>query len=135
MLLAAKPAKPREYTEMQTKFLDAMSDPDNRGDVRACMDIAGYSKAYRPSALVKELKDELLNMAQTMLAGSAVKTTMSLTGLIDDPINPAARTIIAAADAILDRVGIVKTERVEVEARVHNIALLPTRRKPNEEED
>lgn len=98
------------------------------------MTIAGYAKGTPSSVIIKELKDELLSIAQELLASKAIATAMSLAGLIDDPINPAASTIIRAAESILDRVGIVKTERVEVEAKVHNIAFLPTRKKQDEED-
>jgi len=133
MLLADR--KTKQYTENQTKFLDAMRDPENKGDIRTCMKIAGYKKGTPSTWLVKELKEELLSLAQELLAGASVKTAMSLTGLIDDPVNPAANTIIRAAESILDRVGIVKTERVEVEARVHNIALMPSRKKRDDEDE
>lgn len=134
-MLLAPQRKAREFTELQAKFLAALADPENRGDVRTCMNVAGYSKDTQTHAIVKQLKDEMLSIAQEILAGAAPKVAMSLTGLIDDPINPAANTIIRAAESIFDRVGIVKTERVEVEAKVHNIALMPSRKKPDEEED
>lgn len=134
-MLLAPTRKAKEYTELQTKFMDAIRDPSNKGNIRAAMNIAGYKSNTPTTAIVKELKEELLSIAQEILAGHSVATTMSLTGLIDDPINPAANTIIRVAESILDRVGIVKTERVEVEARVHNIALLPARKTQNEDQD
>ena len=84
------------------------------GDTRKAGELAGYSAASVPS-VVKSLKTEILDMAEGILAQSAPKAALKLVDIMDsaDPI-PQANIRIQAAQTILDRVGLGKTDRLDV---------------------
>lgn len=119
--------KAKEYTPQQQAFLTALRDPDNKGDLKACKEIAGYSKTMSTGDLIKALKDEIIDIAKELLAGNAVKSSIALVEGLDDPTALGIRDRATNAQAILDRVGIIKGERVVIDTAPNRIALLPRR--------
>ncbi len=89
------------------------------------MDMAGYSKHEYPARLIRNLKDEIIDRAEHMLAANAPKAVLSMTGVLDDPSALGTREKLAASKEILDRVGLVKTEKVEVKADKSAVLILP----------
>lgn len=106
----------KTLTEKQTAFLEALFGPA-RGDVRSAMDIAGYSENASSSTLVASLKDEILERSTNVLAATAPRAAMSFGDVINDPTLLGAKEMMQAAKEVLDRVGLVKVERVD-----HNIS-------------
>ena len=125
--------KKREYTELQTAFLNALKDPDNKGNLKKCKDIAGYSASVPTSVVMASLKDEIIEIAKTILAENSVKAAIAIIEGVDDPISLGVRDRVSAAEKILDRVGIVKGERVEIDTAPNRIALLPARKVDDDE--
>lgn len=102
----------KELTVMQQSFLDNLVDC--QGDTK----LAGEKAGYHPTSLngvVKSLKTEILDLATNILAQSAPKAALKLVTIMDsaEPI-PQANMRIQAAQTILDRVGLGKTERLDV---------------------
>jgi hypothetical protein len=58
-------------------------------------------------------------------AANAPKAVLSMTGVLDDPSALGTREKLAASKEILDRVGLVKTEKVEVKADKSAVLILP----------
>lgn len=102
--------KKRIYTDQQKAFLNAMSDPDNGGNVRRCMDLAGYAKNSPMSSVTRSLKDELIAIAKDLMASHSIKATLSLFSVIDNPSQLGAANAINAAKQVLDRSNIVQEE-------------------------
>jgi|TARA_R110000787_G_scaffold114414_2_gene224134 hypothetical protein len=104
--------KNKNLTTKQQSFLDCLVSC--HGDVHKAGEMAGYSPASVYS-VVKALKTEILDMAESILAQSAPKAALKLVDIMDssDPI-PQANIRIQAAQTILDRVGIGKTDRLDV---------------------
>ena len=104
--------KERELTEKQQKFLDCLIQTG--GDPKYAAELAGYAESSYPS-VVKALKTEILDLATNILAQSAPKAAMKLVHIMDsaEPI-PQANMRIQAAQTILDRVGLGKTDRLDV---------------------
>lgn len=111
-------------TEQQEKFLNALFS-DAQGNFRQAMDMAGYSKHEFPARLIRSLKDEIIDRAEHMLAANAPKAVLSMTGVLDDPSALGNRERLAAAKEILDRAGIVKTEKIEHKGTASAIVILP----------
>ena len=96
-----------------------------RGNIRAAMDIAGYSKSTKSSEVVGPLKDDIVERASMMLALNAPKAAFGIVDVLDDPSALGARNAISAAREVLDRSGIVKKEQVEVTTNTGGLFVLP----------
>jgi len=102
----------KELTTKQEAFLNHLTQVG--GDPQKAAELAGYADNSYPS-VVKSLKTEILDLATNILAQSAPKAAMKLVAIMDsaEPI-PQANMRIQAAQTILDRVGLGKTERLDV---------------------
>ena len=114
----------RELTEKQQSFLNHLVD--TQGDAKKAAELAGYSSHYHH--VVKTLKSEILELTQEVLANSAPKAAFKLVEIMDSkrPIIQ-ANNKLAAATTLLDRVGVSKVDRVDVNHNVQSggIFLMP----------
>ena len=108
----------------QEDFLEALLG-EARGNIRAAMDMAGYSKSTKTSEVVGPLKEEITERAGMMLAMNAPKAAFGIVDVLDDPSAMGARNSISAAREVLDRSGLVKKEQVEVSGNAGGIFILP----------
>ena len=112
----AEKSRKKELTEMQQIFLDNVVTTG--GDLKKAAELAGYKGNHYQ--VIKSLKDELVDMAQNLLAHNAPKAAMKLVEVMDsDRPVPQANSKLQAAQSILDRVGVAKTERLNVD---HNVS-------------
>tara|TARA_X000001382_G_scaffold11401_1_gene7707 strand:- start:715 stop:1128 length:414 start_codon:yes stop_codon:yes gene_type:complete len=112
----AEKSKKKELTEMQQIFLDNVVTTG--GDLKKAAELAGYKGNHYQ--VIKSLKDELVDMAQNLLAHNAPKAAMKLVEVMDsDRPVPQASSKLQAAQTILDRVGVAKTERLNID---HNVS-------------
>ena len=116
--------EPKRLTDKQEAFLDALMS-EARGNIRAAMDIAGYSKSTKSSEVVGPLKDDIVERASMMLALNAPKAAFGIVDVLDDPSALGARNAISAAREVLDRSGIVKKEQLEVTTSQGGLFVLP----------
>ncbi len=113
----------RNLTEKQKSFLDNLVATE--GDFKKSAELAGYSGNHYQ--VLKSLKEEVVELASDVLARSAPKAAFKLVEMIDSnkPI-PQASQKLNAAQTILDRVGVAKTDRVQVDHNVQGgIFILP----------
>ena len=103
----------RNLTEKQQKFLDALSG-EAQGDIKAALTVAGYEDTSY-YAVVKSLRQEIIDTANTILAHSAPKAAKKLVDVLesDEPI-PQVNAKLQAAQTLLDRVGVAKKESINV---------------------
>ena len=121
----------RTLTERQQKFLSILFDGAN-GDVVTAKKLAGYSESSNTSEIVKSIKDEILEATQLYMASNAPKAAMAMVGGMIDPTELGIRDKMTAAKELLDRTGLIKTEKVQVEAS-GGVMLMPT--KQTQEDD
>jgi hypothetical protein len=116
-----------ELTEKQKIFLSALFGEAN-GEPRAAAEIAGYAPTSYPK-VVQGLKDQIIERAETVLAAHSPKAALSIANAIDDDGSiPGASIRMEAAKQILDRVGLVKREKIDINAKVaHGIFILPAK--------
>ena len=127
-------AEKKPLTEMQEAFLDALVG-EAGGDIRAAMRIAGYSDNTRFNDVVHPLKEEILERTQMMLAMNAPRAAHGMVNVLTDPSAMGARNAVSAASQILDRVGLVKKEQVEVKTDGQAMFILPPKSvAPDDEE-
>ena len=116
-----------ELTEKQQSFLDHLVE--TQGDAKKAAELAGYSSHYHH--VVKTLKSEILELTQEVLANSAPKAAFKLVEIMESnkPIVQ-ANNKLAAAQTLLDRVGVGKIDRVDVNHNVNTggIFLMPDKK-------
>ena len=116
--------KNRELTPKQQSFLDNLIE--TQGDAKKAAELAGYKSHYHH--VVKTLKSEILELTQNILANSAPKAAFKLVEIMESnkPIIQ-ANNKITAAQTLLDRVGVAKIDRVDVNHNVNSggIFLMP----------
>ena len=113
----------RNLTDKQKSFLNNLVATE--GDFKKSAELAGYSGNHYQ--VLKSLKEEVVDLASDVLARSAPKAAFNLIEMIDSnkPI-PQASQKLHAAQTILDRVGVAKTDRVQVDHNVQGgIFILP----------
>ena len=122
----SKPSEERVLTDRQQKFLDSLIITG--GDPKRAAELAGYAEGSY-THLTKTLKNEIIDLASHILAQTAPKAAMKLTQIMDsdDPI-PQANVRLQAAQTILDRIGLGKTEKLDVNQQVSGgIFILPSK--------
>ncbi len=106
----------KTLTDKQQKFLDCLVVTN--GDLKQAAELAGYSNGNHYQ-VVKALKNEIIDFATDVLANSAPEAAFKLVEIMktNKPM-PQIQNKLQAAQAILDRVGVVKKERLDVN---HNV--------------
>jgi len=115
----------RNLTERQKKFLDALFEEAN-GDAVTAKRLAGYADSTPTSDIIATLKDEVMERTNLYLARNAPRAAVAMAGAILDPTELGIKEKMNAAREILDRTGIVKTEKVQVEA-TNGLMILPAK--------
>ncbi len=121
----------RELTEKQVKFLEVLFEQAG-GDILRAKELAGYSDNSPTTDIIKGLKEEIMERTQLYMARNAPRAAMSLVSGMIDPTELGLRDKLSAAKDLLDRVGLVKTEKVQVEA-TNGLMILPPKEKTDEE--
>ena len=123
----------RELTDKQQAFLNVLFD-NAGGDVVIAKKMAGYSDNTPTTEVVNSLKEEILEATQTFMARNAPKAAMALVGGLYDPTELGIRDKMVAAKELLDRTGLVKTEKLQVEAK-GGVMLMPMKNRADYEDD
>ena len=116
----------RELTEKQQSFLDNLVKTG--GDPKRAAELAGYAEGSY-TYVIKSLKEEIIDLASHILAQSAPKAAMKLVNVMDseEPI-PQASVRLQAAQTILDRTGLGKTDRVDINHTTNGgVFILPSK--------
>lgn len=120
--------KDRIYTEQQRLFLDALTPC--KGNVRAAMDIAGFSSGTPERYVLDLLHEEIVEIANKLIAGNAIKAALGLSDVLDTPEALGNAHKINAAKEILDRSGLGKKSQDEVNVKVGGgLLILPAKQK------
>ena len=94
------------------------------GDINEAKRMAGYSTSTSSSDIISSLKDEIMEKTQEFMAGNAPRAAVALVSGIMEPTELGIKEKMVAAKEILDRVGLVKTEKLQVESS-GGVMLLP----------
>jgi len=121
----------RALTEKQQKLLAVLFD-EAGGDILTAKKLAGYSDATSSTEVINSLKEEILDATSSYMARNAPKAAMAMVGALYDPTELGIRDKMQAAKELLDRTGLVKTEKMQVEAK-GGVMLMPP--KQMEEDD
>ena len=114
------------HTAKQQLFLDALLSEEVMGDLRTAMRLAGYSDNTKIAHTAKELRKEIKEATETLLAMYAPKAAYALTSILDNPDTFNARHIISASKEILDRTGLGAKSQIDLEVNAPStIFILP----------
>ena len=115
----------RNLTDMQEKFLDVLYG-EAQGNPREAARLAGYSENSYPK-VIRNLKKEIIELAETHLSTHSAKAATRLITLLDeDGTTPQASIRLAAANSVLDRVGLTKKDQLDINMKaLHGIFILP----------
>ena len=97
------------------------------GSIKDAKIIAGYSPNTNNQEIIKALKEEILEATQLYMASNAPLAAMAMVGGVVDPTELGIRDKMNAAKELLDRTGLIKTEKVQVEAS-GGVMLMPTKK-------
>ena len=116
----------RVLTEKQQSFLDNLLE--TQGDLKLSAELAGYSGNHYQ--VIQSLKNEIVDLASDVLAREAPSAAFKLIEMMkNSKAVPQANIKLQAAQTILDRVGIAKKERLDINHNVTNsIFILPEKR-------
>lgn len=114
-----------KLTEQEELFITAMIE--TKGNARVSASKAGYSENYGFS-LARKFHENIIKAAKEVLALHSIQSAYTLTDALD-PENPVHRDRLEAAKQILDRIGIVKEEKIEVKTTLPGIMFLPEKDK------
>ena len=117
----------KELTKQQESFLSALFG-EAEGSPKKAGEIAGYARSSYPK-VIKALKDEILERAEYSLALNSAKAVKGLVDALDeDGKTPGVNIRMEAAKQILDRVGLVKKDKIDITGQVaHVIFILPAK--------
>ena len=106
----------RKLTEKQEDFLENLLE--TKGDIAKAAELAGYSG--NTNQVIQSLKQEIVDLAQNILAKEAPKAAFKLVEVMtsDKPM-PNINAKLQAAQTLLDRVGVTKQDKVEIN---HNVS-------------
>tara|TARA_R100000995_G_scaffold56587_1_gene28000 strand:- start:5821 stop:6219 length:399 start_codon:yes stop_codon:yes gene_type:complete len=116
----------KELTVKQKTFLDSLIECE--GNAKQAAELAGYAEGSYTS-VVKSLKKEILDISEGILAQNAPKAAMKLVNIMDsdEPI-PQANIRLQAVQTLLDRVGLSKTDKLNLNVEGSNgIFILPAK--------
>ena len=101
----------KELTEKQQSFLNHLVETG--GNAKKSAELAGYTAGHYQ--VVKALKTEIIDLADNILAKSAPQAPLKLLQVMntETPI-PQANSRLQSAQSILDRIGLSKTELLDV---------------------
>ena len=100
----------RKLTQRQQKFIDSLFAEAN-GNIKDAKIIAGYSPTTNNQEIINALKEEILEATQMFMASNAPKAALAMVSGIDDPTELGTRDKLSAAKELLDRTGLIKTEK------------------------
>ena len=122
----------RNLTDTQEKFLDALFG-EAQGNPKKEGELAGYSEHSYPKVL-RNLKQEIVSRAENYLAVHSARAATKMVNMLDeDGTTPHANIRLEAAKQILDRIGVVKKDSLDINMKAaHGIFILPAKETPEE---
>lgn len=129
--------EPKEITEQESRFLALLFEVDENGvghHPEAAKLLAGYPKDYPITTLVRKINKELTTRGDDYLALYSPAAIRGLIAVMNDPTEPGAKVRLQAVADLLDRAGITKKEKSEVEIVSPNFMFIIPSKKPIDED-
>ena len=100
----------------------------NTGSIDLAYEASGYKRGSK-TAVIRDLRTEIIELANITLATYAPKAAMKMGEVLDSDVAiPQVNAKLQAAQSILDRVGVVKETKMQVDHNVSGgIFILPSK--------
>ena len=121
----------KTLTDQQKLFLEVLFD-QAKGNALVAKKLAGYSENYPTSQVVKTLQDEIVEATKAYLSSNGPLAAIQLVGVLLNPLELGVKEKLAASKDILDRIGVVKTEKIDVTS--NGVFILPAKRSSEDED-
>lgn len=119
----------QDKTDKQLKFVELFFEPEYSGKVRQAATDAGYSPNTPLSIIIGSVRDELMVMADKVLLVNLPESIHGIVNVLRDPEQKGARARLDAAAMLMDRVGVTKKERIEIEHKAPNgLFIIPSKK-------
>ncbi len=115
----------KELTEQHKKFLEVLFD-EAKGNINQARRLAGFSEGYSSRQLTNYLKEEIIEATQLFIAMNAPRAALAMVDGILDPTELGIKEKMSAAKDLLDRAGLAKTDKIQVEA-TNGVMILPAK--------
>jgi hypothetical protein len=115
----------KELTEQHKKFLDVLFG-EAKGSINKARQLAGFSEGYNSRLLTNYLKEEIIEATQLYIAMNAPRAALAMVDGILDPTELGIKEKMSAAKDLLDRAGLAKTDKIQVEA-TNGVMILPAK--------
>lgn len=122
-------AKDKELTEQEELFIQLLFDeeinPDN--DPEVALELAGYPKGTSYIRLLRDIKSTIQDDVQNYFLAKSAMAAKQLTRIAGGQLqSPFADKLISACTQVLDRAGVTKKDRQELEIKApEGIVILP----------
>ena len=113
----------KKLTEQQAKFIEVLFT-EAAGDPVKARKLAGYSDNSSTKEIMDSIKEEVIQATQLYIATNAPRAAMAVVSGIVDPTELGIKEKLNAAKDLLDRAGVVKTEKMQIEAS-NGVMILP----------
>ena len=120
----------RQLTENQQNFLEVLFDQAG-GDVVTAKKLSGYSDNTPTRIIVESLKEEIMDATRSYFARTAPLAAFALGNVINDPTELGIKEKMVAAKDLLDRAGLIKTDKVDIQTS-NGVFYLPPKEGSNE---
>lgn len=123
----------RKLTDLQERFLDLLYEDGLPDDfIERCKDVkerAGYAPSMKLSVILRPLSEEILKRNQEWLVFESTSPIKVLQNIVRTPTLPGSDNAIKAANSLLDRAGIGKQEKQEIDIKTsQGIVILPAKK-------
>jgi len=108
-------ANKTELTTQEQQFVDLLFDGSSMRHPDEAKVLAGYPQDYPYLSIIKRVKEVLIERYDDFLAAYAPKGLKGLMDVIDSPETPGTALRLKAVTELLDRAGVVRKEKTEVE--------------------
>ena len=113
----------KQLTQQQAKFLEVLFN-EAGGDPVKARKLAGYSDNSSTKEIMDSIKEDVIEATQLYIATNAPRAAMAVVSGIVDPTELGIKEKLNAAKDLLDRGGVVKTEKMQIEAS-NGVMILP----------
>jgi hypothetical protein len=117
-------------TDQEVAFIELLFDPELKGNASLAKRAAGYSESTKASTLISKLSDEILAYGEKVLVSHTPRAIIEMVNIFDSPTHPNTKDVLNVAKEILDRAGLAKKDKIQVDhTGISNVFYLPEKKK------
>jgi hypothetical protein len=130
LVIASQDEQKKKLTVLQQSLVEAYTDDDSptRFQKMASVRAAGYGTHIKWSQVFPGVKDAIIEQTKSILAEAGPQAASQLIKYITHPEDAGGREQLQAIQLLFDRIGVVKSEKIEVEVTHNAVFVLPPKK-------